>query len=326
MVNEDGTAKYKDYADYMVNHERKPGIGPLAGYRGKDGSQSGRGEPNPDQLERYKENGSFSMTHLPDEALFFKHANKAYQDFAVDMGFFDAPAPVTFNLYSEVMQKFRLAAQGHGDVQPPDRLRDRLELTFNPLPTWYAPFEEERLGDRTDKEFPYHALTQRPAAMYHSWGSQNAWLRQIHTKNPLYVPGAICDEKGLKDGDWAWVSSWHGKIKVEIARMEAVNDKTMWTWNAIGKRRGAWELDKDAPEATKGFLLNHLINELLPPKGDGYRWANSDPVTGQAAWYDLRVNIEKAEADDEVSLPILGEQKRDKAPKEEIRYGLEWTK
>ena len=326
MVNEDGTAKYKDYADYMVNHERKPGIGPLAGYRGKDGSKSGRGEPNPDQLERYKENGSFSMTHLPDEALFFKHANKAYQDFAVDMGFFDAPAPVTFNLYSEVMQKFRLAAQGHGDVQPPDRLRDRLELTFNPLPTWYAPFEEERLGDRTDKEFPYHALTQRPAAMYHSWGSQNAWLRQIHTKNPLYVPGAICDEKGLKDGDWAWVSSWHGKIKVEIARMEAVNDKTMWTWNAIGKRRGAWELDKDAPEATKGFLLNHLINELLPPKGDGYRWANSDPVTGQAAWYDLRVNIEKAEADDEVSLPILGEQKRDKAPKEEIRYGLEWTK
>ena len=162
--------------------------------------------------------------------------------------------------------------------------------------------------------------------MYHSWGSQNAWLRQIHTKNPLYVPGNICDEKGLKDGDWAWVTSWHGKIKVEIARMEAVNDKTLWTWNAIGKRRGAWELDKDAPEATKGFLLNHLINELLPPKGDGHRWANSDPITGQAAWYDLRVNIEKAEAGEEVSEPVLGEQKRDQESKTELRYGLEWTK
>ena len=77
MVNEDGSPRFADYADYIVNHERKPGIGPLAGYRGKDGSQSGRGEPNPNQLERYKENGSFSITHLPEEALFFKHANKS---------------------------------------------------------------------------------------------------------------------------------------------------------------------------------------------------------------------------------------------------------
>ena len=102
--------------------------------------------------------------------------------------------------------------------------------------------------------------------------------------------------------------------------------KTVWTWNAIGKRRGAWELDKDAPEATKGFLLNHLINELLPPKGDGYRWANSDPITGQAAWYDLRVNIEKAPEGDAVSEPVVDAQKKSNGAVEEIRYGLEWTK
>ena len=107
--------------------------------------------------------------------------------------------------------------------------------------------------------------------------------------------------------------------------MEAVNDSTMWTWNAIGKRRGAWGLDKDAPEAKKGFLLNHLINELLPPKGDGYRWSNSDPITGQAAWYDLRVNIEKAEEGEGISLPAVEPQKETKTP-EQIRYGLEWTK
>ncbi|MEY8841779.1 molybdopterin-dependent oxidoreductase, partial [Cribrihabitans sp. XS_ASV171] len=38
---EDGTAKYADYADYMVKHERRPGIGPLAGFRGEDGSEQG---------------------------------------------------------------------------------------------------------------------------------------------------------------------------------------------------------------------------------------------------------------------------------------------
>ena len=55
----------------------------------------------------------------------------------------------------------------------------------------------------------------------------------------------------------------------------------------------------DAPEATKGFLLNHLIHELLPAKSDGHRYANSDPITGQAAWFDLRVNIVKCDPQDE---------------------------
>ena len=98
---------------------------------------------------------------------------------------------------------------------------------------------------------------------------------------------------GLHDGDWARVSSPHGEIVVPVVEMAALNENTVWTWNAIGKRKGAWALDEDAPEATRGFLLNHLIHELLPEKGDGLRWANSDPVTGQAAWFDLKVKIEK---------------------------------
>ena len=31
-------------------------------------------------------------------------------------------------------------------------------------------------------KFPLHAITQRPMPMYHSWDSQNAWLRQIMIK------------------------------------------------------------------------------------------------------------------------------------------------
>jgi anaerobic selenocysteine-containing dehydrogenase len=171
-----------------------------------------------------------------------------------------------------------------------------------------------------------HAITQRPAAMYHSWGSQNAWLRQIHGRNPLYVPGAVCDEHGLNDGDWVHVISHHGRITVPIARMDAVNGKTIWTWNAIGKRKGAWALSDRAPEATKGFLLNHLIHELLPPKGDGLRWSNSDPITGQAAWYDLRVRIEKADAPLAASLPDVGRQKSPVAPAPAcVTYGEPWT-
>jgi hypothetical protein len=69
----------------------------------------------------------------------------------------------------------------------------------------------------------------------------------------------------------------------------------VWTWNAIGKASGAWNLSPDANESQKGFLLNHLISEELPANLDGTRYSNSDPITGQAAWYDVRVRIYKAE-------------------------------
>lgn len=320
-----GQPLYKDYADYIVRHERRPGIGPLAGFRGPDGGDAGKGAPNPEQLRRYVENGSFFSAHIPLEAQFFKHANRAYQDFAVRMGFFDTPQPVTFQLYQEVLQKFRLSAQGLRDPVAPDTHRQRILDCFDPLPDWYRPFGEA-LVERAD--YPYHAITQRPMAMYHSWGSMNAWLRQIHTRNPLYVPGPICDRIGLKDGDWAWVISHHGRIKVEVARMEAVNSSTLWTWNAIGKRAGTWALDKDAPEAKKGFLMNHLIAELLPPREDSMRWSNSDPVTGQAAWYDLRVRIEKAEPGEATSEPrfsTIAQPEPEPHPME-LRYGQEWAR
>ena len=86
--------------------------------------------------------------------------------------------------------------------------------------------------------------------------------------------------------------------------MDGVNDDTVWTWNAVGKRAGAWNLDPKAPEAKRGFLLNHLISELLPEQPGGYRYSNSDPVTGQAAWYDLRVRIEKAEPQQAGEKPV----------------------
>jgi len=279
-VNEDGSQKYADYADYIINHERRPGIGPLAGWRMGDGKlQSGRGGVNEAQIDNYIENGGFFVEHIPDGANYYKPWNTAYQDWAVGMGLYDSPQPYLFSLYVEPMRKFQLAAEGHGNRQPPDHLRARIKDTMSPLPIWYETDQEGNDG------YTINALTQRPMAMYHSWGSQNAWLRQLHGRNPLYVPTKLMRENNLQDGDWARVSSPHGEITVPVMEMAALNENTVWTWNAIGKRKGAWAL-----------LLNHLIHELLPPKKDGMRWANSDPITGQAAWFDLKVKIEKTTA------------------------------
>ena len=44
------------------------------------------------------------------------------------------------------------------------------------------------------------------------------------------------------------------RITLPVVRMDALNPHTVWTWNAIAKRRGAWALDDHAPEATKSQL------------------------------------------------------------------------
>ena len=279
------------YQDYMVNHQRRPGVGPLAGWRGDSGGDTAVGAVNPAQLDRYIENGSFFTLPIAPEHAYFKHANRGYLDWAMGKGLRASPAPTIFQLYCEPLQKFRLAAMGHGDRQPPERARARIARYFDPLPFWYPPLEEQSV-----QGFPLHAITQRPMHMYHSWGSQNAWLRQITAENRLYIHTGLGARIGVVDDDWVWLSSHLGRVKCQVRLMDGVNPHTVWTWNAIGKRSGAWGLDADAPEVTRAFLLNHLISELLPEGGGGYRYSNSDPITGQAAWFDLRVAIEKAEA------------------------------
>jgi anaerobic selenocysteine-containing dehydrogenase len=204
--------------------------------------------------------------------------------------------PINVHLYSEVLQKFRLSAQGkYAGRQPPARLRSRIDTFFDPLPFYYEPLE----GQHTDKhKYPLNAVTQRPMAMYHSWDSQNAWLRQIHTYNFLHVNPLTARKAGIEDGGWLWVESQWGKVRCQCRYSEAVEPGTVWTWNAIGKASGAWNLTPDANESRQGFLLNHLISEELPPGADGRHLSNSDPITGQAGWYDVRVRIYPVAADE----------------------------
>ena len=135
-------------------------------------------------------------------------------------------------------------------------------------------------------------------AMYHAWDSQNAWLRQIHAYNFLVVNTKTAQAAGIADGAWMWVESQWGKVRCLCRHSEAVEPGTVWTWNAIGKAKGAWALSDDANESAQGFLLNHLISEELPADAQGRRLSNSDPITGQAGWYDVRVRIRPAAADE----------------------------
>jgi len=295
----DGTRKFKDYPDFVVNFQPQPGVGFLMGWRGKDGSQHLKGEPNPKQWEMYAKNNCVFQYHMPPDQQYMRNWNRPYLDFAMEKGWRQRNDPVQLAIYSDTLQSFRLAAQGKSrGRQPPEHLRGRIDTYFDPLPFWYPPLEEAC----TDAEaYPLAAITQRPMAMYHSWDSQNAWLRQIHSHNYLYVNSSTATKAGIPDGGWCWLESQWGKVRCMVRYSEAVEPGTVWTWNAIGKANGAWSLEPKADESRKGFLLNHLITEELPFKGGAI--SNSDPVTGQAGWYDVRVRIRPAPEEGSETLP-----------------------
>jgi anaerobic selenocysteine-containing dehydrogenase len=298
FTDANGKRKYRDYPDFITNFETAPGsgIGFLAGWRGKGGEKAIRGEPNPNQWKMYEKNNCVFHYEMPKSYQYMRNWNQGYLQWAQSNGMTRYAEPINCHIYSEVLQKFRLAAQGKTTGrQPPEHLRKRVEAFFDPLPFYYEPLESQL----TDKhKYPLNAVTQRPMAMYHSWDSQNAWLRQIHTYNYLYVHPDVGAAGGFNDGDWVWVESQWGKVRCMARYSEAVEPGTVWTWNAIGKASGAWNLDPMANESKQGFLLNHVISEELPAHDAGDHVSNSDPVTGQAAWYDVRVRVYKA-GDDE---------------------------
>jgi len=298
FVHRDGTRKFRDYPDFVINYETDPGsgIGFLAGWRGKGGEKFMKGEPNPKQWEMYEKNNCVFQYHLPRSYQYMRNWNQGYLEWAQRHRLTRYAEPILIHIYSEVLQKFRLAAQGKWDgKQPPDALRERIDTYFDPLPFYYESLESQH----TDlHKYPLNAITQRPMAMYHAWDSQNAWLRQIHAHNYLFVSPKLGQQHGFKDDDWIWVESMWGKVRCQCRFSEAVEPGTVWTWNAIGKSPGAWNLGPAANETQRGFVLNHLISEELPPDSQGGRLSNSDPVTGQAGWYDVRVRVYKAEGNE----------------------------
>ncbi len=320
FMNQDGTRKYQNYKDFVIHYETEPGsgIGFLAGWRGKGGEKFMRGEPNPNQWEMYARNNCVYQYELPRSFQYMRNWNRGYLHWAQDHGLIRYTDPVNIHIYSEVLQRFRLAALGkRPGRQPPARLRERVATHFDPLPFYYEPLETQAI-DRA--RYPLNAITQRPMAMYHSWDSQNAWLRQIHAHNYLFMSPRVGAQQGIADGDWIWVESAHGRVRCMCRFSEAVEPGTVWTWNAIGKASGAWALEPDANESQKGFLLNHLISEELPSSDPELRYSNSDPVTGQAAWYDLRVRVYRA-GDDEPRQTAPQFEPQPRVPGMEARRG-----
>lgn len=101
-----------------------------------------------------------------------RNGSKGYLEWAQRHALVRYADPILINMYSEVLQRFRLAGRGGREgCRPPARLRQRIDTFCDPLPFYYDTPEAQN----TEKHrCPLNAVTQRPVAMYHSWDSQNA--------------------------------------------------------------------------------------------------------------------------------------------------------
>jgi anaerobic selenocysteine-containing dehydrogenase len=289
-----GQPRFRTYFDFIQGWENAPGsgVGLLAGWRGEDGQAPLVGAPNPRQLRAYQDHEAFWFHEIRDDRKFYRMANQSYLHWARAQKWIPTDDPIVLHFYSDVLQTFRLAGEGLWPGKRPTdpELATRLRRYSDPLPMWYPPFED----DLPDAErFPLHVITQRPMTHYHSWGSMNAWLRQLLNENPLFMNPVMARSLSLEEGQWVWIESRIGRMTARLRLSDAVEPHTVWTWNAIAKGPGSWALDPDAPESTKAVLVNHIVPDVLP--GPGPRFFNNDPITGQAGWYDTRVRVYPSE-------------------------------
>ena len=176
------------------------------------------GRPTTGSSSAYIANGCFWQFDLPPEEQYFKPVNRAYLARSRELGLIDTAAPITLHLYAEMLQRFRLAAEGHGAVQPPESHRERIRRHFDPLPFWYQPFEHAAFADgrlsaardhpAADADVPQLGLAERLAA-------PDPW--------PGIFSTCIAGPRralGLADDDWVEVTSPHGAIKAQLRLMD----------------------------------------------------------------------------------------------------------
>ena len=264
FTNADGTRKFRDYPDFVVNFQTAPnsGQGFLTGWRGEKGDKAMIGEPNPNQWEMYAKNNCVHQVHLPPEHTYMRNWNQGYNDWAVSVKLRRFGDPVMIQLVRRSAAAFSSCGTRARQTSTSSASERARRKVFRSAAILLPTAGSQRVRQTEISVWP--RLPSDPMAMYHSWDSQNAWLRQIHTHNYLFVNTKTATAAGIGDGDWMWVESMHGKVRCLCRHSEAVEPGTVWTWNAIGKARGAWHLAADANESQRGFLLNHLIADELP--------------------------------------------------------------
>ena len=126
MTAEDGSPLYKDYADYIINHQRKPGIGPLAGFRARMVHHPGAASLTRTSWMPISIMAAFGWKKSLKLRVFTNTPIWIIRNGRLKWAF-RCPSACNFQLWLEPLAKFQLAANGHGTHIPPDHIKEQIK-------------------------------------------------------------------------------------------------------------------------------------------------------------------------------------------------------
>ncbi len=162
--------------------------------------------------------------HWTESQRYHRHINRDYLEAAKAAGFISAIKPITIQIYSETLQKFRLAGDGHYDGPQPstEDERQRLRDYFDPLPIWYAPFGTGAIKSAGISFSCDHAATDDDVSLL---GCAKRLAATDHRAEfSLYECRSRSRAWDSSDDDWVWVESpmagfvgnaHHGRLRAQ---------------------------------------------------------------------------------------------------------------
>ena len=152
-------------------------------------------------------------------------------------------------------------------------------LGYDPLPTYKEPPESPSEQPKMAKGFPYILTTgSRRNEFFHSEHRQIESLRKRRPHPVAEIHPATAGNHGINNGDWIFVTSPRGRIKMNAVVTEDIQK------NVVNIDHGWWFPEKEGPDFGVWESNANLLTSNAPPY---------DPAFGSYQLRGLLCNIEK---------------------------------
>lgn len=115
------------------------------------------------------------------------------------------------------------------------------DVRYHPLP-WYSP-----PIDAPTVNFPLYFISWKEVEHTHSRTFNNAWLMEMRGENRLLLHTTLASSLGITEGDWVWVQTAHGLVKVRAHPTAGIQAETVgfvrgfghWGFGRLADGKGA---------------------------------------------------------------------------------------
>lgn len=242
-------------------------------------SQAKLGDPWKLDIEKEDYTSSEILDHI---CLNETKGEHGLEDFK-EKGFYTTYMTVEDNYLKGIEEKFkgpdkpRLAFYAEQVKKVGDHVKQEYGIEhkgYDPLPKWYKPDLHT-----APPEYDLYLTSYKDMLYYQSGHTAPIpWSREIFDENYVLINSETAAARGIPNGEYVWVESTLGKIKVKAKVVEGVHPEVV----AISYHFGHWA--NVSPQAkNKGVNPNMIIPTI---------W---DEISGQDAVYDgVRVKVYKA--------------------------------